>query len=132
MFPSHGIPSKASYSQIGLNFLWQTYKQNIDPVMKVLHIPSMQLVMNDVLSGSSQISKGMQCLLAAIKFAAVTSLNDEACWASWNVSRKHMLDLFRSEVWATLNAANFLSTHSLITLQAYVIYQASSRIIHNL
>lgn len=126
MFPSYGISWKASYSQTGLDFLWHTYRRNIDPVMKVFHVPSMQVVVDDILSGSAQISKGMQCLLAAIKFAAVTSLSDEACWAALNVSRKNTLDLFRSEVQATLDAANFLATHSLITLQAYVIYQVSS------
>lgn len=93
--------------------------------MKVIHTPSMQPVIDDVLSRSSKISKGTYCLLAAIKFAAVTNLTDEACWTAMNSSRTYLLDLYRSEVQATLDAANFLTAHSLITLQAYIIYQVS-------
>lgn len=123
IFPPHGVAWNASYSQIGLRFLWQTYVRNIDPTMKALHVPTTQLVIDDVLSGSVQISKSTYCLLAAIKFAAVTSLTDEQCWAALNSSRKPLLDLFGSEVQAALDAANFLSKHGIVTLQAYAIYQ---------
>ena len=123
MFPSNGMSWETSYSQTGLGILWQTYIRNVDPIMKIIHVPTMQTVIDEVLAGSDAISKGMQSLMAAIKFAAVTSLGDEQCWASLNASRKTMLDLFRSEVQATLDVANFLATHSLITLQAYIIYQ---------
>lgn len=83
----------------------------------------MQPIIEGVISGSDKVSKEYYCLLAAIKFAAVTSLTDEQCWAALDGSRKSLLDLFRSEVQATLDSANFLSTHNLTTLQAYIIYQ---------
>jgi hypothetical protein len=83
-------------------------------------------MIDDVRTSTGEISKGTYCLLAAIKFAAVTSLTDGECCAALNSARKPLLDLYRSEVQATLDAANFLGSHSIITLQAYVIYQVNS------
>jgi hypothetical protein len=123
IFPSHELSLKATHSQSGLALLWQVYIQNIDPTMKVLHAPSMQSVIEDVLSGLENISKETDCLLASIKFAAVTGLNDEHCWKLLNAPRASLLDRFRAEVQAALIAANFLGTHDLNTLQAYIIYQ---------
>jgi hypothetical protein len=114
---------ESSYSQTGLPFLWQTYVNNVHAVMKAIHVPTTQLVIDEVLSGSDQISKGTYCLLAAIKFAAVISLTDDQCWAALNSSRKSLLDLFRVEVQTSLNSANFLSRHTMITLQAFFIFQ---------
>ena len=90
--------------------------------MKVFHAPTMQPIIDDVLFHVSQVSKETSCLLAAIKFAAVTSMTDEQSWAALGASRESMLELFRCEVQATLAAANFLGTHDLTTLQAYVIF----------
>ncbi|TAQ90946.1 hypothetical protein B7494_g684 [Chlorociboria aeruginascens] len=118
-FPHHvpsGIPpSRESYSQAGLGFLWEIHIQSIDPIMKVFRAPSMQPMIDEVLSGSNQISKGTHYSLAAIKFAAVTSLTNAECWACMNTSRQSLLDLFRSEVQAILDVTNYLVTHSLIT-----------------
>lgn len=121
-----GNALKIPYSQTGLRFLWQTYVVYVDPCIKVIHIPSMQPIIESVLSNNSPPSKSTEALLAAIKFGAVTSLSDEDCWVNFSTSREILLDMFRSEVQATLNAANFLSHHDISTLQAFVMFLVSS------
>jgi hypothetical protein len=113
---------KLTYSQTGLGFIWKTYVRYIDPLLKVFHVPSMQRVIDTVLSNSNPISKATEALLAAIKFCAITSLSDGDCWSNFSVSRETLLEMFRSEVQATLNAANFLTHHDMTTLQAFVIF----------
>lgn len=103
-------------------FLWEIYKQKIDPIMKVLHIPSMQSQFLSTLSDPNQLPKGMTSLVAAIKFAAVLSLRDEQCWAAMGYSRQTLLSRFRADVHQTLNDSNFLTSHDLVSLQAYVIF----------
>lgn len=127
IFPSNGQMLKSSYIRTGLSSLWQRYTRNVDPVMKVFHIPSMQLVIDKVLTDSSPPTRSTEALLAAIKFGAVTSMSDEDCWANFKTSRESLLDMFKSEVQANLNAANFLSSHDLTTLQTFVIFLVSLR-----
>lgn len=126
IFPHKGAALKLNYSQTGLSFLWQSYVRYVDPVMKVFHIPSMQQVIDGILSNSQPTTKSSEALLAAIKFCAITSLSDDDCWSNFSTSRETLLEMFRSEVQATLNAANFLTSHDLITLQAFVIFLVST------
>lgn len=125
MFSSSGNAVKMTYSQIGLSFLWQTYTRYVDPVMKVFHIPSMQIVIDNLLSDSSPPSRSMEALVAAIKYGAVTTMSDEDCWEQFSTSREILIAIFKSEVQATLSAANFLLSHDLTTLQAFLIFLAS-------
>lgn len=105
--------------------LWETYKQNIDPIMKVLHIPSMETQLQSAISEPNQSLNGTTCLMAAIKFAAVLSLTDEQCWVRTGYSRQSLLSSFRAEVHETLNDNKFLTSHDVVTLQAFVIFLVS-------
>jgi len=118
---------KVAYSQTGLPFLWQTYVRFVDPVMKVIYVPSVQPMIEGVLNSSQPPSKSSEALLAAIKFCAVTSLSDEDCWSNFSTSREILLDMFKAEVQATLNAANFLSSHDITSLQAFMMFLFCNR-----
>jgi hypothetical protein len=82
----------------------------------------MQIVVDKVLSNPLQITSNTRCLLAAIKFAAVTSLSDDNCLSCFNIPRQILLDLFRTEVQNVLSVANFITSQDLATLQAFTIY----------
>ncbi len=107
-------------------FLWEMYKKNVDPIMKVVHVPSMESRFSSALLNPMQSAKGTTCLMTAIKFAAVLTLTDEQCWATMNSSREALLNSFRFEVLGALDDSKFLISHDLATLQAYVIF-----LVHN-
>lgn len=126
IFHPNGATLQPTYTQTGLGLLWQTYVRYVDPVMKVFHIPSMQLIIDSVISNSRPTTKPIEALLAAIKFCAITSLSDDDCWSNFGSSRETLLEMFKSEVHSTLNAASFLISHDLTTLQSFVIFLVSA------
>ena len=118
-------------SCIGLDVLWQIYVKRVDPIMKLLHIPTTQTLIALALSAEYKSNPGTNCLFAAIKFAAITSLTDTECW-SMGCSRDSLLRVFRNEVQKALNDANFLTSHNFITLKAFVIFLVSDQHSKNL
>lgn len=62
-----------------LAVLWSTYRQNVEPLIKLFHIPTADLVIR-----AARAKRGLppsrEALVFAICFAAVTSLEpDEVC-----------------------------------------------------
>lgn len=108
-----------------LGLLWEIYARNVDRVMKIFHIPSMNNVVQQAISNSGDNAIEIDCLIAAIKFAAVTSLTDEECLLSFSAPRLSLLKTFRKEVQSMLDTCNFLGSHDLTTLQSYVIFLVS-------
>lgn len=61
-------------------FYWQVYMENVDPIIKVLHVPAMTKIMKDLRADMSTLTPGVEALLFAIYFAAITSMEaDEVC-----------------------------------------------------
>ena len=58
-------------------FLWQIYMDNVDPFMKVVHVPTMTKVIRELRGSYQSLQPGMQALVLAISLAAVMSLEDE-------------------------------------------------------
>jgi len=50
---------------------------NIDPFMKVLHVPTMTKVIRELKGSYKSLGCNMQALVLAISFAAITSLGNE-------------------------------------------------------
>lgn len=116
-------PSPAYSEHLG--FLWDIYTRNVEPIVKLFHIPSMQKVVKNAISNSGSNAIEIDCLLAAIKFAVVTSLRDDQCFPFLGTSRHSLLTVFRHEVESMLNYSNFLTSHDITTLQAYVLFLVS-------
>ncbi len=58
-------------------FLWQIYVENIDPFMKVLHMPTMTKVIREMRGSYHSLGSSMQALVLVISLAAIMSLEDE-------------------------------------------------------
>ena len=58
-------------------FLWQTYMDNVDPFMKVLHVPTMTKVIRELRGSYHSLGPSMQALVLVISLAAIMSLKDE-------------------------------------------------------
>lgn len=58
-------------------FLWSVYQENVDPLVKLLHIPTMDIVMRDARKNPASLPQEMQALVFAIYYSAVTSLEPE-------------------------------------------------------
>jgi len=69
----HPLPSQVPY-------LWQVYLENVDPVVKILHIPSMNKLIRELRTSMDRLTPATEALMFAIYYAATTSLEeDEVC-----------------------------------------------------
>ena len=58
-------------------FLWQTYVENVDPFIKVLHVPTMAMAIRSLKGKYNSLSFSMQALVLAVSLAAIMSLEDD-------------------------------------------------------
>ncbi|KAL3428146.1 fungal specific transcription factor domain-containing protein [Phlyctema vagabunda] len=107
--------------------LWRVFVQNVDSIMKLVHIPSMQIIINQV--GHSQASQPphIEALLSAIYLAAVISLAEDEVFLMLGKKRSELLPAYRFRLEQALSRANLLNTKHLTTLQAFVLMISSSR-----
>ncbi len=69
----HPLPSQ-------IPFMWQVYQENVDPILKVLHVPTMTQFIRDIRKNHDKLTPSTEALMFAIYYAAITSLDeDEVC-----------------------------------------------------
>ena len=66
----HPLPSQ-------MLFLWQIYVDNVDPFIKVLHVPTMEKVFRELRGKYHTLGPSMHALVLVISLVAVMSLEDE-------------------------------------------------------
>ena len=107
--------------------LWQVFKDNVDPLVKVLHRPSTEKILRKASSAVSSTSKSEQALLFAIYLAAVNSVDGAQCQSVLKEPKEDLIRNFRFATEQSLVQAGLLTTSSLMTLQAFVLYLTSLR-----
>jgi hypothetical protein len=58
-------------------FLWQIYVDNVDPLMKILHVPTMTKVIQQLRGTFDSLDHSMKAVVLAVCFAAIMSLDDK-------------------------------------------------------
>lgn len=107
--------------------LWDAYVQNIEPLCKVLHVPTVAKMVNTVSKQPSTASKSDECLLFVIYYFAVFSMSDSDCLLGFNVSRNHLMSRYGTAVCQALVNASWLKTTALPVLQAYILFLVATR-----
>jgi hypothetical protein len=101
---------------------WDKYKENVDPLVKVLHIPSFEPIFFDAVADFDGVCKGLEPMLFAIYYGAVTSTTNDECLESWGEDRTTLLQRYRFGLEQALARANFLYCDEIIILQAFIIF----------
>lgn len=68
--PLHPLPSQ-------IPFIWQVYQENVDPILKVVHVPSMSIIIKDIRHNLDNLNPSTEALMFSIYYAAITSLDEE-------------------------------------------------------
>jgi hypothetical protein len=135
----HGfVLSDQSRSKAGLHLppdeimhhLWEIFVENFDPLTKIVHVPTLRPAFEKAMSNTPKISRNLQSLMLAIFSAAVLTLRDEDCQRRFKETRRTMLLKYTSATEAAFARAKFMSTTSLVVLQALVIHLFSVRDIY--
>lgn len=141
--PSPGVQTQAHSSQQGFVFgfssqsvdllslhpppaqigsYWETYKDRVDPILKLIHIPTLEPTILSAANHLPNLSKGFECLLFAVYYGATTSLSGRECLLKLGEEKSVLLSRYRFAVEQALARAGFLNTEELVVLQAFVIF----------
>ncbi|QIW99488.1 hypothetical protein AMS68_005006 [Peltaster fructicola] len=101
---------------------WKTYKENVDPLVKVLHIPTTEPTVLSAASHLAHLSKGFETLMFAIYYGATTTLESVDCLGRFGESKQVLLARYRFGLEQALARANFLITEELVVLQSFLIF----------
>lgn len=107
--------------------LFHYYQKNVDPMVKILHTPSLRKLVMSASTNKDAIPSGnyVEALLFAMYYAAITSLTQEECLQNFHDGRNSLLARYRSGTESALSNADLLSTQEIGTLQALVIFLVS-------
>ncbi|EFY88443.1 hypothetical protein MAC_05495 [Metarhizium acridum CQMa 102] len=111
----HPLPSHAT-------FLWSVYQENVEPLIKLLHVPSVELILRDARRNHGKLTPGNEALVFTIYFAAITSLEPDEVQANLGANKDDMLAQYRFAVEQSLAKANFLDTSDLAVLQSFTLF----------
>ena len=114
---------------------------NVDPFMKVLHVPTMTKVIRELRGSYHSLGSSMRALVLAISLAALMSLEDEEVsgsnltfdmvtwlihlakvYVNFNTNKDQLVARYRLGTEQALEQADFLNNPDIIVLQALTIY----------
>ena len=102
--------------------LWHLFLERVNPLTKIIHVPTLQPYLVEATSGSQNLPKSVEALLFAIYTVATVSMTADECQSLLGYSREAALQRFSLGVRITLNRIGFLKNYDLVTLQALLIY----------
>ncbi|KAJ9148311.1 C6 zinc finger domain-containing protein [Pleurostoma richardsiae] len=105
--------------------LWQIYLDRVNPLTKIIHVPTLQPYLVEASTGSHNLPKNVEALLFSIYTLATVALSPEECQEMLGCSREKALQRFSDGVRLSLIRMGFLKCHDLLSLQALVIYLIS-------
>ncbi|KAL8871042.1 MAG: hypothetical protein Q9174_003045 [Haloplaca sp. 1 TL-2023] len=105
--------------------LWQAFVENIDPLIKIVHVPSLHVAIEKATADIKRIPKGFEAFMFALYSMAILSLQDSECTAILGHVKSVMLPHYILATKAALSRADFMSTTSVVVLQALHLHMLS-------
>lgn len=102
--------------------LWQIYIDNVNPLFKLTHVPSIQQELIKATSNLENAPKNIEALMFAIYLMAITSLDEEEVQIRFQASKHELLGRYFGAIQQALVNAGFMRSRDLITLQAFYLY----------
>ena len=101
---------------------WNVYTAQVDPMLRILHVPSFTKSLLTARDNIHNLDKGMEALMFSIYFAAITSSSAADAEAQFGRNKEELLQHYKYATEMALIHAGFLTSRSLLTLQALTIY----------
>jgi hypothetical protein len=104
--------------------LWQIYLDNVNPLLKVTHAPSLQGRIIEAARNVTNISPNLEALMFSIYCMAVLSLVADDCRAMFGSSQEDLLTRYQFGCKQALMNCGFLRTgnrHCLTALYLYLV-----------
>lgn len=111
----HPLPSQIPY-------FWDVFVENVDPLTKVLHVPTMAKAIKEAKENLDCLSKSIEALLFAIYYSVVTSMSQDEVKSSFGTDKSVLIDRYRFGVEQALARADFLNTSEVVIIQAFSLF----------
>lgn len=105
--------------------LWQIYISNVNPLLKLSHVPTLQGQIIGAAGNPAKIPKPLEALMFGIYFMAVTSMKDDDVQSTFGEDRNVLLARYHAATQQALVNAAFMRTTEIMVLQAYTLYLVS-------
>jgi hypothetical protein len=112
-------------SAIQILQLWQIYISNVNPLLKISHVPTLQGQIIGAGANTAKISKPLEALMFGIYLAAVTSMKEEEVQSMFGEDRNVLLAKYQTAAQQALVNAGFMRSTEIMVLQAYILFLVS-------
>ncbi|KAA8646802.1 hypothetical protein EYZ11_010909 [Aspergillus tanneri] len=106
---------------------WDAYVQNVEPLCKILHVPTTAEMVNTLSQQPNMASKANECLVFSIYYFAVYSMTDEDCVCEFGQSQIALMGKYQYAFRQALVNVSWLRTTEIPVLQAYVLFLIAMR-----
>jgi hypothetical protein len=105
--------------------LWQMYLDNVNPLLKVTHTPSLQGLIIEAISNINAINPNLQALMFGIYCVSLNSLDEYNCQAMFGHPKEDLLTRFQYACQQALLVCGFLRSNDRDCLTALYFYLVS-------
>ena len=102
--------------------LWQVYLDNVNPLLKVTHTPSLQGRLIEAASDVTTIAPTLEALMFGIYCMSILSLNEDTCQAMFNSSKQNLMARYQVGCQHALWNCKFLRSNERECLVAFYFY----------
>ncbi len=105
--------------------LWQIYLDNVNPLLKVTHTPSLQGRIIEASGNLTNISPALEALMFSIYCMSILSLTVDDCQNMFGTSKKDILARYQPICQQALSNCGFLRSSNYDCLTALYLYLVS-------
>lgn len=112
-------------SQVHIFRLWQVYLDQVNPLLKVTHTPTLQTRIIDAASDIANISPTLEALMFSIYCVSLSSLSGEQCSVLFGTAKKELLTGYQFACQQALRNCGILRSSDRECLTALYLYLVS-------
>lgn len=102
--------------------LWQVYLDNVDPLLKITHTPTLQARIIEAITNLKQVSPQLEVLMFGIYCIAIGSLMSDECQQLLGAPREELLSQYQRSCREALVRCEFLRSDKLDCLTGLYFY----------
>ncbi|KAL8831750.1 MAG: hypothetical protein Q9191_000678 [Dirinaria sp. TL-2023a] len=102
--------------------LWQTFLDNVNPLVKLVHAPTVQQALLEATEDLDDVPRPMECLMFAIYACAVLSMSNAECEKILGEARSDALPRYQNATRQALIGTGLLKTSNITLLQSFVLF----------
>lgn len=114
--------STAHPSPVQIFRLWQVYLDNVNPLLKVTHTPTLQPRIIEATGNLTDVNPTLEALMFSIYSMAIVSLDPDTCQSMFGIPHDHLLMTYQHGCQQALLNCGFLRNDKVECLTALFLY----------